>query len=51
MLTVAADPLVALRVSARPRGWRHTDPAREFATIAEPAVEDLVGMSRYLLKL
>ena len=22
--------------------WRHTDPAREFATIAEPAVEDLV---------
>ena len=34
--TVAADPLVALRVSARPRGWRHTDPAREFATIAEP---------------
>ena len=40
--TVAADPLVALRVSARPRGWRHTDPAREFATIAEPAVEDLV---------
>ena len=40
--TVAADPLVALRVSARPRGWRHTDPARVFATIAEPAVEDLV---------
>ena len=27
-LTVAVDPLVALRVSARPRGWRHTDPAR-----------------------
>ena len=26
--TVAADPLVALRVSARPRGWLHTDPAR-----------------------
>ena len=40
--TVAADPLVALRVSARPRGWRHTDPVREFATIAESAVEDLV---------
>ena len=40
--TVAADPLVALRVPARPGGWRHTDPARVFATIAEPAVEDLV---------
>ena len=40
--TVAADPLVALRVAAGPRGWRHADPACEFAAVAEPAVEDLV---------
>ena len=29
--------------SARPRGWRQADPAREFATVAEPAVEDLIA--------
>ena len=36
--TVTADPLVALRVPARPRGWRYANPARELPAVAEPAI-------------
>ena len=40
--TVAADSLVAFHRAARPRGWRHADPTREFPAVAEPAVKDFV---------
>ena len=33
--TVTADPLVALRVPARPRGWRYANPTRELPAVAE----------------
>ena len=47
---VTANPLVPLRVPARPRGRRQPDPACELTAVAEAAIEDLVLKQRRVVR-